>query len=252
MYLGIMVLLVALLVVYFESKSREQNHKIESMFSIVHTLVGDMNEMKFAVNHIVNNEFKGPTLEENIRPFSMQDGGQLIEVSDDEDDSDNEMDDEVMDDEVMDDEVMDDEVTDDEVMDDEVTDEDVDTDSDSDDDDDEKNINVKVLKISREQEEEQIELDQHEALELDQNEAVEYLGEDVFEEELQPILENEVIDKNKLKTINIDLEDNESEESVDYKKLSLQKLKNVVVEKGLVSDASKLKKPELFKLLGIE
>jgi hypothetical protein len=53
-----------------------------------------------------------------------------------------------------------------------------------------------------------------------------------------------------LKTININLD--EHIDPIDYKKLSLQKLKSVVVEKGLVSDASKLKKNDLLKLLGVE
>jgi hypothetical protein len=39
---------------------------------------------------------------------------------------------------------------------------------------------------------------------------------------------------------------------LDYKKQSLSKLRSVVVEKGMVSDSSKLKKHELLKLLGIE
>jgi hypothetical protein len=38
-------------------------------------------------------------------------------------------------------------------------------------------------------------------------------------------------------------------EAMDYKKLSLNKLKSIVLEKGLVSDPSKLKKNELLKLL---
>jgi hypothetical protein len=38
-------------------------------------------------------------------------------------------------------------------------------------------------------------------------------------------------------------------EVMDYKKLSLNKLKSIVVEKGLVADSSKLKKHELLKLL---
>jgi hypothetical protein len=221
MFLGIMVLVVAVLVVYFESKSREQNHKIASMFSIVSTLAEDMNQMKFAVGHIANQGVSGPTLEENIRPFTMQSGGQLIEVSDDEsDDSEEEEEEE---------------------------EEESETDSDSDSDsDDEEHLDVKVLKISNEQE-----LDEQEADELDLQEADE-LDEDVLEE-LEPTLESEVVESvSGMKTITIDLEDNESEESVDYKKLSLQKLKSVVVEKGLVPDASKLKKPELLKLLGIE
>ena len=38
----------------------------------------------------------------------------------------------------------------------------------------------------------------------------------------------------------------------EYKKLSLNKLRDVVVSKGLVSDASKLKKNDILKLLGDE
>ena len=46
-----------------------------------------------------------------------------------------------------------------------------------------------------------------------------------------------------------DVNDNES---MDYKKLSLNKLKAVVVEKGLTKDSSKLKKNELLNLLGVK
>jgi hypothetical protein len=155
----------------------------------------------------------------------MQSGGQLIEVSDDE--SDDEDDDSVNDDE---------------------SDSDSESDSESDSDDEEP-AEVKVLKISNEQE-----FDEQEADELDDSSSSS--DENVFDAELveeEPTLESEVVESvSGMKTISIDLEDNESEESVDYKKLSLQKLKSVVVEKGLVVDASKLKKPELLKLLGIE
>jgi hypothetical protein len=41
-------------------------------------------------------------------------------------------------------------------------------------------------------------------------------------------------------------------EVLDYKKLSLNKLRSVVTEKGIVTDASKLKKHELLKLLEVE
>ena len=56
-----------------------------------------------------------------------------------------------------------------------------------------------------------------------------------------------------LKTIAINLgeEQQNHEENIDYKKLQLAKLRSIVVEKGLTnnSEASKLKKPELLKLL---
>jgi len=62
------------------------------------------------------------------------------------------------------------------------------------------------------------------------------------------------INSNNLKTINISDLDELSVivDSSDYKKLSLNKLRSVVIEKGLSKDASKLKKPDLLKLLGAE
>ena len=53
------------------------------------------------------------------------------------------------------------------------------------------------------------------------------------------------------KTISINLEESHAD-SLDYKKLSLPKLRSIVSEKGLSSDSSKLKKNELLKLLGAE
>ena len=224
MYLGIMVLAIAVLVVYFESKMREQNHKIASMFSIVSTLAEDNNQLKFAVGHMVGQGGGGPVLEENIRPFFMQENNQLIEVSDDEEESDEDEEEEEEEESEVDD-----------------------SDSDSDEEqDEEENSNVKVLKISAEKEEDNMELDELDELEDDDESSLE-LGE-------QPLLEEATLETiGDKKVLHIDLEEvNESEEAVDYKKLTLQKLKSVVVEKGLVADASKLKKPELLKLLGIE
>lgn len=42
------------------------------------------------------------------------------------------------------------------------------------------------------------------------------------------------------------------DEIPDYKKMNVNKLRDVVVKKKLVSDASKMKKPDLLKLLGVE
>ena len=54
------------------------------------------------------------------------------------------------------------------------------------------------------------------------------------------------------KTINISLEEETGAESVDYKKLPLPKLRNIVTERGLAADAAKMKKNELLKLLEAE
>ena len=56
-----------------------------------------------------------------------------------------------------------------------------------------------------------------------------------------------------LKSISIDgnnVATNKNKE--DYKKLSLNKLREAVIEKGLIADSSKLKKNELLKLLDAE
>ena len=52
--------------------------------------------------------------------------------------------------------------------------------------------------------------------------------------------------------VNLEEEKNKNVEVIDYKKLALTKLKAIVLEKGLVADSSKLKKPELLKLLNAE
>ena len=57
-----------------------------------------------------------------------------------------------------------------------------------------------------------------------------------------------------LKTISINLGEESQSEHIDFKKLQLPKLRSIAVEKGIISfsEAQKLKKPELLKLLGAE
>ena len=54
MCLGILVLLTALIVVYFESKMREQNHKIASMLSLVSSLAEEQNNLRMEVFRMVS------------------------------------------------------------------------------------------------------------------------------------------------------------------------------------------------------
>ena len=87
MFLGILVLVVALLVVYFESKMRDQNHKIASMLSLVSTLAQDMNDVKMGLNHLAISG--GQMFQQTNIPNSGVNLGNLqkknlIEVSDDE------------------------------------------------------------------------------------------------------------------------------------------------------------------------
>jgi hypothetical protein len=262
MFLGILVLVVALLVVYFESKMREQNHKITAMFSLVSTLAEDMNGIKMGFNQIATMQYGGakPLEEVNVSVNKVQQN-KLIEVSDDD----------VDDDDVDDDDV---DIDDDDESDNENVENESDNDSASEADD-----NSSLGKYIDEMESE------HDSLsETDLNENVEQeritvfklkedINENVEEEESiddlaselsdggledvenieeELIKEEHVLDVSNLKTISINLE--EPAEKIDYKKLQLPKLRSAVVEKGLATnlDASKLKKAELLKLLGIE
>jgi hypothetical protein len=252
MFLGILVLVVALVVVYFESKMRDQNHKIASMLSLVSTLAEDMNGVKMGLNQLAVNRMGGSfpqnfeqPLEKSRVPFNQE--TKLIEVSDGEDDDDDDDDD------------YDDDI-----------DEEIDIDEDDDNESDEESNHdvVKVLKIdmnSQNQYEDSLsgnnlelddldeeldelddELSEVQSLSSKSSKLSNKLEETVYGETLQ-----EPLNISDLKTISINLEDPHPD-SLDYKKLSLPKLRSIVSEKGLATDASKLKKNELLKLLGVE
>jgi FtsZ-interacting cell division protein ZipA len=70
--LGVVLLAIALVVVYFERKAREQNHKIASMFSLVSSLAEELNAMKYKEVSCTRD------------PETIHIGNQLIDVSDDE------------------------------------------------------------------------------------------------------------------------------------------------------------------------
>ena len=76
-----------------------------------------------------------------------------------------------------------------------------------------------------------------------------------YDIEVKHLEENNIPSSSYLKTISINLGEEQSrEDNIDYKKLQLAKLRSIVVEKNLISnsEASKLKKHELLKLLGLE
>jgi hypothetical protein len=268
MFLGILVLVIALLVVYFESKMREQNHKIASMLSLVSTLAEDMNGLKMGLDHLA---IRGGTINGGNGPnISIKDNlgisntDKLIEVSDDDSSDDNSSDEEVSDDE----ETELDEHSED--------DEEVDEESELDDEDDEDQVKVIKLQVSNEDVEDINSYEEADNLEFDGPEdldefnisdeipeiADDYVDEildlkydEKPEENIKPleVEETKFTSTTDFKTISINLGDDLAE-TIDYKKLQLPKLRSIVVEKGLAgnSDVSKLKKPELLKLLGSE
>jgi hypothetical protein len=273
MFLGILVLVVALLVVYFESKMREQNHKIASMLSLVSTLAEDMNGVKMGLNHfaMVGGHNPNVFIQENL---GNNGSNKLIEVSDDEESEEDE--EEKSEDEGS--EKDEEEKSDD----DEGSDDDMYDDSDSSEDEEGENDGIKIIKLQVSNEDaeddhsydeaDNLHFENHEDLneELDEfnmNDEIPEIANDYVEEILSlkydetptenthlEVEESKIPSTSELKTISINLGDDVHDETIDYKKLQLPKLRSIVVEKGLATnvEASKLKKPELLKLLGAE
>ena len=266
MFLGILVLVVALLVVYFESKMRDQNHKIASMLSLVSTLAEDMNGVKMGLNHLAIRGGQGLQQQNNSLSNSLgnfpETINNLIEVSDDEDEDNEEENDEEENDE------EEDELENEEL---DIDDEESETDSES---SVEETKIIKLQPSNKNVDEEDYELNE-EGNNLDFE--TEDLGD--LEGDFEPEVDNEYVEEvldlkydteekhleefnnmpssSDLKTITINLGDEnhqQHEDNIDYKKLQLPKIRSIVIEKGLVtsSEASKLKKPELLKLLGVE
>ena len=248
--LGIVMLLLGLLVIYFETKLRDQNHKISSMVSLVSSMAEELRGRKpnnFPMSNM-NSIFPMNAMNSMNSLFSNSDS--LIPVSDNEEDDIEDDDDDEDDDEQDDDD------------DDDQDDDDYDDDQD-DDDHSEKTRFIKpndIINIGNENQEEKINFlnsddvyDENDLEDMDElNDLVNELEETNFDTEIINIKEEEN-NFDFLKTIHIsNLEEETHINKFDYKKYSLNKLRNVVVEKGLVTDSSKLKKHELFKLLGVE
>ena len=261
MFLGILVLVVALLVVYFESKMREQNHKIASMLSLVSTLAEDMNGVKMGLNHLA---IRGGTNQHNFVEENLGNIQSLIEVSDDEDEEADEDEDEEVEEDEEEDEADEEESSiinleggyeeDSKEGSEESVSEGYLEDSEFAEivnDELEEDTKIITLKVSQE-------------VTSDINESYEDINNLVFEQvENLPDLElNKEENHNSedsimpstsdLKTISINLGDDE--QHIDYRKLQLPKLRSIAIEKGLVAnlDVSKLKKHEILKLLGVE
>ena len=264
--LGILILFIGLLVIYFESKFRDQNHKISSMVSLVSSMAEELNIMRGRLQMILN----GGVIDINSNNIDNL-GGKLINVSDDEHDEDD----------------TDDENEEDETDDDNEEDETDDEDEDEAEEEDDFN-KTKILKINNSEiinigddvneikvlnfgslkkndsnenfneEPEEIDLEDDDLDDLDMEDDFEEDDKkNIVEEENESENINETImsDLDIFKTINIsNLDDSDSKQMniLEYKKLSLARLRTLVVEKGFATDSSKMKKQEILKLFGIE
>lgn len=277
--LGIVTLFVALTIVYFESKMREQNHKIASMLSLVSTLAEDVTSVKMGLNHLAVNMVKPLEMTEIQNHEPTIKSMQLIDVSEDEESIENEaevleLEDEL--EELEDEELEDEELDEDEELYDELDDDDLDNEEIEELDDDElDNEEIEELDCNNMEEAVVINMEEdvkEEDKNMDDIKVIKYelVNEDktLYSSEQIEVHEGEGNEeKNKdsvipsvseLKTISINLGGEEdispNSEHIEFKKLGLSKLRSIAIEKGLVqpSDAQKLKKHELLKILGVE
>ena len=231
MFLGILLLSLSFLIFYFENKIREQNHKINSMFSLVSSITEELNNANMRIHYIMNGTSQNiNTHDNNIHSVSILPNTNVntysnkIEVSDDEEDED--------------------EDDEDEDEDDEEDEEDEDEDEEDEDED----------------EEDDEEINKNQDLDIQNLEELNDLGEEVLEEDPNLnetktfVLKNDPLytkDENlssDLKSIHISLDQTLPS---DYKKLSVTQLKNLVIQKGLANleEVNKMKKGDMFKLL---
>jgi len=275
--IAIIILLIGAIFAYVSYKMSEQDHKLTSMINLVSILAQDLGFVKNKLRLLGQQQDSNEN--NNLQyPSNMMGGSEtidLISVSDEEEENDDDDIDEDIDEEI------------DEDIDEDIDNEDDDVDNDIDNDDkDEDNFSYNSdedLEIKNTQEQmkllnltltnEDIDNDlQIEVLKSDfqepellQNDKIKtvHLDNPVNFEETDFNVSNENGIKtsdddftNVLKNITItDLgeggEDLHTSKS-DYKKMSLNKLRDVVVNKGFVTDASKLKKNEILKMLGEE
>jgi len=324
-FLGLLMLFLACLILYFESKWREQNHKISSMVSLVSSLAEEVNHTKLVLSTVsMQQQHQRDSIRHSV--YTNNDSNtkdELIAVSDEEDANDDDANDDDADD--ADDDGEDD-IDDDEDGEDEEDREDIGgglreiksilfdkpihhanmklneidlNDDEEDKDKDEsmifsqgtqislnqimasilQNAHMVPFRLQQDLEEEPVELEENEVEELDESE--------IQLEELEPFVQNheeadQHVDKSveikdiksidlssinisnelseqiekpvkKVKKVNKEIKEEEKEEidETDFKKMSIQRLRTVVLEKQLSPDPSKMKKQELLKLLTV-
>jgi hypothetical protein len=275
--IGIIIILIGGIFTYVSYRMSEQDHKLTSMVQLVSLLSHDLQTVKMSARAEETHGLSNPLKDNNIQYASdiMVDNlnEDVINVSDGESDSEYE-DDEVEDeDEDEEDNVEDDDEDDVEEIDIEdapkinvlklnsenVVIDDSDSDSDVDDlenlDNQAENLEAENLEVEN-LEAENLEVENLEVENLEvENLEVENLEAEPKIENLDIKAENlgELPKENMSFLKNIDVIDiGEVDSKSDYKKMSINKLREVVVSKGLIADASKLKKQDVLKLLGDE
>ena len=253
-FLGLTLLIIIGITIFLIRRMNNQNQKFSSIVGVVTSLAEELNSIKLCISNSINNI-------SNISTDTKIINTDLIPVSDDEDE-----------------ETDDDEEDDDE-------DDEEDDEEDDDDEDDEEEDNTDINLDDKEQEQEEVqdvnidveeELLQEEKDVIDEN--VKYIhldhlqedNRDIFEMIPEEIISTDPVPLEEQEDINLKSEDiiqgstivEETQqeelitdisivkkEVIDYKKMSLTKLRTIVLEKGLSDNISKLKKNDLLQIL---
>ena len=247
---AIIIILIGGIFAFISYRMAEQDHKINAMIGLVTTMANETQFFRSKIHAIQQQLDVANSDQLHSIHLSTKNLGEkeitknLISVSDDEYDDDDE-DEEEDDEEEEDEEDEDDEEEEDE-------EEDEDEEEELDDDNVDKTIKVITLSDDNISMSHIENIADHKLIHLESlDEKNEASISNHLIEELNVNSEN----NNFLSNISInDLGENEDLQSSknEYKKLSLNKLREVVVSKGLTTDASKLKKNDILKLLGEE
>ena len=270
--IAIIIILIGGVFAYVSYRMGEQDHKLNSMIGLVSTMAEESQFFRSKLNMLQQKLSTKdlPVVDQVQYASQMMVGGQdeLINVSDDEeDDSDDDESDESEDLEDEEEDLEDEDLEDDES--DDLEDKDLEDDDLEDKDLEEgRGEHIKRLNLTSAIDESPVKIS-YEEIDEDNNsfkETNNLVFDDIAdfeatleEADIQLLAEDTKDDDNFLKNVSITGLDNgilSLEEIVanknDYKKMSLNKLREVVVSKGFTSDASHLKKNQILKLLGDE
>ena len=268
--IAIIVILIGGIFAYMSYRMSEQDHKLSSMLGLVTTMTGEIQFLKGQINltggnnHIHSNDFIDEQEQfdnnNNIQNIAANNTGsnKLIHVSDDEEEGEEDEDEDYEEDDTSDSEEEDDDeessASEDELEGLEDI-EDIDCSEELHSDND-----IKILNLG-EMVDDSEDTERNNIKSIHLEEPIDIL---LSEQDNEDIMEhNDILNAGDLKTITISMdnigidingleEDNSKQKFTDYKKLPLNKLREAVVEMGIVQDASKYKKNDLLKLLDAE
>jgi hypothetical protein len=230
---AISILIISAIFAYLNYRFAQQDHKMSSMLGLISTMAQEVDFFRSKYN---KTEGGSPII---ITPFSNENDNELIEVSDDDEDEDEDEDDDDEDEDDDEDDIIDNNLDDKEST--------------------KKDNTIKILNINLGNSQKNLESD------LDISNEINELNNDHYnsDDDSQPsqpsfgsqtVCFNSGPEKIKLddkldffKSIHIS--DLDEPIDGDYKKMPVNKLRLLVVEKGLCEDASKMKKPEILKLM---